>query len=256
MSIRLNFTNDVHNMPDIKFPTVKSRMTSFEPATADDVRKIMINSPSKRCDLDPIPTELLKSCLDVLFVPGTEMVNLSLISGLCPDIFKTSLVMPLLKKLCLSKDDMNNYRPVSNLNFVAKIIEKVIENRICSNLGRNDLSNQNHSAYKKFRSTETALHKVENDIILNRDEGRATALTLLDLPAAFDTLDHSSITNLLSTWYGIDGINLDWFVSYLSDRKQKVKLMDCLSSPAEIACEVPEGSVPVPLLFTLYTTTL
>ena len=65
------------------------------------------------------------------------------------------------------------------------------------------------------------------------DEGRITALTLLDLSAAFDTLDHSSITNLLSTWYGIDGIAVEWLVSYLSDRKQ-VKLMDCLSSPAEV----------------------
>ena len=65
------------------------------------------------------------------------------------------------------------------------------------------------------------------------DEGRVTALTLLDLSAAFDALDHSSITNLLSTWYGIDCIDLDWFVSYLSDSKLKVKIMDCLSSPAK-----------------------
>ena len=87
------------------------------------------------------------------------------------------------------------------------------------------------------------------------DEGRVTALTLLDLFAAFDTLDHSSITNLLSTWYAIDGIALDWFVSYkLSDRKQKVKLIDCLSSPAEVTCGVPQGSVLGPLSFTLYTT--
>ena len=81
------------------------------------------------------------------------------------------------------------------------------------------------------------------------DEGRVTALTLLDLSAAFDTLDHSRITNLLVTWYGIDGIALDWFVSYLSDRKQKVKLMDCLSSPAEVACGVPQKSVLGALLF-------
>ena len=239
---------------DIKSPTVKSRMTCFELATADGGRKLIINSPSKTYDLDPIPTELLKSCLDVLLVPITQMVNLSLISGVFPDIFKTSHVTPLLKKPSLSKDDMNNYRPVSNLNFVSKIIEKVIANRIRSHLKRNDLSNQYQSAYKKFQSTETALLKVENDIILNMDEGRVTALTLLDLSAAFDTLDHSSITNLLSTWYGIDGIALDWFVSYLSDRKQEVKLTDCLSSPAEVACGVPQGYVLGPLLFTLYTT--
>ena len=157
--------------------------------------------------------------------------------------------MPLLKKPSLSKDDMTNYRPVSNLNFVSKIIEKVIANLIRSHLERNDLSNQYQSAYKKFHSTETTLLKV----ILNMDEGRVTALTLLDLSAAFDTLDHSSVTNLLSTWYGIDDIALDWFVSYLSDRKQKGKLMDCLSSPAEVACGVPQGSVLGPLLFTIYT---
>ena len=113
--------------------------------------------------------------------------------------------------------------------------------------------------------------KFESDIILNMDEGSVTALsTLLDLSAALDTLDHSSITYyLLSTWYGIDGIALERFVSYQelyisikssrsyqSDRKQKVKLMDCLSSPAEVACGVLQGSVPVPLLFTLYTTPL
>ena len=205
------FTSDVHNMPDIKSPTVKSRMTCFKLATADEVRKLSINSPSKTCDLDPIPTELLKSCLDVLLVPITQMVYLSL-------FFQTFLkhhmiVMPLLKKPSLSKDDTENYRPVSNLNFVSKIIEKVIADRICSHLERKDLSNQYQSAYKKFHSTETALLKVENDIILNVDEGRVTALTLLDLSAAFDNLDHSSITNLLSTWYGINGIALDWFVS-------------------------------------------
>ena len=126
---RMNFTNDVRNMPVIESPTVKSRMTCFE------------NSPSKTCDLDPIHTELLKYCLDVLLVPITQMVNLSLISGVFPDIFKTSHVMPLLKKPSLSKDDMKNYRPVSNLNFVSKIIEKVIANRIRSHLERNDLSN-------------------------------------------------------------------------------------------------------------------
>ena len=177
-------------MPDIQSLTVKSRMTCFEPATVDEVRIFLKNSPSKTCDL-PILTELLKSCLD-----GSNHTNgnLSLISGVFPDIFKTSHVMPLLKKPSLAKDGMKNYRPVSNLNFVLKIVEKVIANRIRSHLERNELSNQYQSAYKKFHSTETALLKVGNDIILNIDEGSVTALTLLDLSAAFDTLYHSSIT--------------------------------------------------------------
>ena len=152
-------------------------------------------------------------------------------------------------------------RAVPSISLVVPTLKKlyvlfVLANRIRSHLERNDLSKQYQSAYMKFHSTETALLKVENDIILNMDEGRVTALTLLDLSAAFDTLDHSSITNLLSTWYGIDGIALDWFVSSLSDRKQKVKLMDCLSSPAEVACGVSQGSVFGPLLLTLYTTPL
>ena len=123
--------------------------------------------------------------------------------------------MPLLKKASLSKVDIRNYRPVANLNFVSKIIEKVIANRIRSHRERNDLSNQYQSANKKFHYTETAPLKVENDIILNMDEGRVTALALLDLSAGFGTLDHGSINNLLATWYGIDGIALEWFVSHL-----------------------------------------
>ena len=130
--IRMNFINDIHNIPYLQSPTVKSRMTCFEPATADEARKMIINSPSKTCDFDPIPPELLESCLDVLLLTVTQMVNLSLISGVFPDICKTSHVMHLLKKPSLSKDDMKNYRPVSNLNFVSKIIEKVIANRIRS----------------------------------------------------------------------------------------------------------------------------
>ena len=139
---------------------------------------------------------------------------------------------------------------MSNLNFVSKIIEKVIANRIRSHLETNDILkiNQYQRAYKKFHSTETALLKIENGIILNMDEGSVTALTLLDLSAAFDTLNHSSITNLLSTWYGIDGIAIDWFVSYLSDRKQKVKLMDYFSRPAEVACGVPPRIRPRPIV--------
>ena len=126
---------------------------------------------------------------------------------------------------------MKNYRPVSNLNFLSKIIEKIISNRIRSHLDKNNLSNTNQSAYKPLHSTETALLKIHNDICMNMDGGKTTALVLLDLSAAFDTLDHISIIELLSGWYGISGTVLNWVRSYLLNWLQRVKLMDKLREP-------------------------
>ena len=227
-------------------------MTSFEPATADEIKKLILSSQDKSCDLDPLPTELLKSCLDILLTPITNTVNLSLESGSFPDVLKVSHITPLLKKPSLSKDDMKNYRPVSNLNFISKIIEKIISNRIWSHLDKNNLSNPNQSAYNPLYSTETALLKIHIDICMNMDTGKTTALVLLDLSAAFDTLDHSSIIELLSGWYSISGTALNWVRSYLSNRVQRVKLLESFKEDYG----VPQGSVLIPLLFTLYTTPL
>ena len=111
----------------------------------------------------------------------------------------------------------------------------------------------NQSAYKPLHSTETALLKIHNDICMNMDTGKTTALVLLDLSAAFDTLDHSSIIELSSGWYGISGTALNWVRSYLSNRVQMVKLLDKLGEPFKTDYGVPQGSVLGPLLFTLYT---
>ena len=119
----------------------------------------IFSSQDKSCDLDPLSTNLLKSYLDVLETPITNIVNLSLESGSFPDTLKVSHITPLLKKPSLSKDDMKKYRPVSNLNFISKIIEKIISNRIRSYLDKNNLSNSKQSEYKPLHSTETALLK-------------------------------------------------------------------------------------------------
>ena len=120
----------------------------------------------------------------------------------------------------------------------------------------NSMSNNLQSAYKKFHSTESALLKVENDVLLNMEKGSVTALTLLDLSAAFDTIDHLTLNNRLSSWYWISGIALDWFTSYLSDRCQQVKIQDHISDAVYIYIGVPQGSVLGTILFTLYTTPL
>ena len=118
------------------------------------------------------------------------------------------------------------------------------------------LSNVNHSAYGRLHSTESALLIIQNDIAALIDSGKAVALTLLDLTAAFDTINHDILFNSLRDWFGVDGTVLRWMKSYLSNHKQKVKLGNCFSDPSSLPYGVPQGSVLGPLLFTLYTTPL
>ena len=206
--------------------------------------------------MDPIPTSLLKSCVDVLLTPITNIVNLSLKSGVFPDTLKLSHITPLLKKPSLSKDDMTNYRPVSKFNFISKLLGKNIAKRIRSHLESNDLLNRYQSACRPMHSTETALLKVQNDLLKNLDDGKTTVLVLLDLSAAFDTLDHSGVISLLQNWYSISGNAPRWFASYLMDRQQVVTVKECVGEPFQTKYGVTQGSVLGSLLFTLYATPL
>ena len=108
------------------------------------------------------------------------------------------------------------------------------------------------SAYRIFPSTETTLLKIHNDLLLAMDRGEVTSIILLDLSAAFDTVDHSILLTRLQNWFGLDGLSLDWFSSYLSLRSQAVSINDSISAFSTLSCGVPQGSVLGPLLFTLY----
>ena len=113
------------------------------------------------------------------------------------------------------------------------------------------------SAYKGFYSTETAILKVHNDVALNIDKGKVTALTFLDLSAVFDTIDHGILIKILSLRYGISGTALNWFLSYLTGRHQTIKIANCFSAALPTSCGIPQGSVLGPLLlFPLYNTPL
>ena len=109
------------------------------------------------------------------------------------------------------------------------------------------------SAYRKHRSTESALLNIHNDILLNMAKGSVTALTLLDLSAAFDTIDHTIFLDRLNGYYGISELALGWFKSYLSGRTHSVKVGSTLSHPVALQYGVPQGSVLGPILFSLYT---
>ena len=142
---------------------------------------------------------------------------------------------------------------MSNLSFLSKLIEKAVANQLNSYINKEGLSNFNLSAYKRLHSTETALLKIQNDIAASMDSGKAVALKLLDLSAAFDTIDHNILFNCLSDWFGVDGTVLMWIKSYVTNHRQKIKLGNSFLDAFSLTYGVPQGSVLGPLLFAFYT---
>jgi hypothetical protein len=242
--------------PHIDPPYHPSVLDSFCQVTEDEIVKFILKSPDKQCDLDPIPTSLLKQCVHALAPVITTIVNLSLETGNFPSIFKRAVVTPLLKKPSLDKESFSNYRPISNLSFLSKLTERVVKHRITDHLTANSMFNSFQSAYTKFHSTETTLLALHDDLINAMDKQQVTCLTLLDLSAAFDTIDHSILLERLSSWFGFRGKVLSWFSSYLQDRTFSVLCSGIKSSSTGLLTGVPQGSVLGPILFILYTTPL
>ena len=147
------------------------------------------------------------------FLPKlTEVVNASLRSGVFPEILKDAVVTPLLKKPSLDKDVLKNYRPVSNIRYLCKVIETVVCSQITQYLDDHKLLEPLQSAlYRVGHSTETALLRVHNDILRTMDNSRAVLLVMLDLSAAFDTLDHDIMLQRFHDRFGITGTALQWF---------------------------------------------
>ena len=180
------------------------------------------------------------------------MINASLISDCVPESMKVALVSPLLRKPNLDREDLKNYRPVSNLSFISKLLEKVVANRLRSCMDINQLHDPVQSVYKSGHSTETVLTKVQTDLLCTIDRHGVAILVLLYLSAAFDTVDHNILSDRMNTHLGISGIALTWFRSYLTGRKQQVQVQDKVSRMTSLLFGVPQGSVLGPLLFLIY----
>src|SRR5208282_1307584 len=210
-------------------------------------------TPAKHCHLDPVPTWLVKRSTEVLAPVFVAMCNSSLRSGKFPDSQKHAVVCPRLKKPTLDPDDVNSYRPISNLSFASKLVERVVASRFTAHAEYNKLFPVRQSAYRRHHSTESAVVSVMNDIIRAIDDGDVVAMVLLDLSAAFDTVDHKTLIDVLQHRFGITDISLTWFNSYLTNRTQLVSVNDIQSAPCQVACSVPQGSVLGPLEFITYT---
>ena len=235
--------------PEVCLVADGASLSCFEDTTEDEVRKVILSSASKTCCLDPIPTHVLKQCLEVLLPVITKIINLSFRSAKVPNCFKIAAVIPLLKKIILDPEVLKNLRPVSTLPFVSKTMEKVAGKRMQVHKKENKLNEKMQSAYRDGHSTETALLRIQNDVLRDIDSKRCVFLVLLDLSAAFDTVDHQILLTRLSERFGIEGRALQWITSYLSDRKQFVVVNGTRSQEHSLDCNVPQGSVLGPGLF-------
>ena len=240
---------------DKRTVNVGTSLSSFKLLSYDDIMKLINASKTKSSILDPIPTHLLKECIDVLIYPIADIVNNSLREGQFPECWKCPIVSPLLKKAGL-EPTFKNYRPVSNLSFVSKVIEKAALSQYTTYAESIGMVSSNNSAYKKKNSTETLLIKIHSDILNNMDQQKVTLLVLLDLSSAFDTVSLEILTDIFSNKFNINGNVLNWFQTYLRDRSQRVKINEAISDAHKTKFGVPQGSCAGPVVFLGYLTSL
>ncbi|XP_072024913.1 uncharacterized protein [Amphiura filiformis] len=227
-------------------------MHGFESLETGDVEKIVMKFPSKTCSLDTLPTWLVKDNLAILIPIITKVVNSSLFSGTFPDTLKQSIITPVLKKSNLDHNILKHYRPVANIKFLSKVIEKAASCQVGSHIDRNDLGERNQSSYKQFHSTETALLKVKNDLLQYVDDSKTVLLVLLDMSAAFDTVDHPILLQRLRDRFGMCDSVVSWFRSYFENRTTRVSIKNALSNEHVLTYSLPQGSIIGPQGFILY----
>ena len=221
----------------------------FTAVTQNMVKSIILSLKNKKSDLKSIPIKVIKYLSPLISPIISHIINLSLNTGHFPDTLKIARVIPIPKPG--DKTNMNNYRPISILPTLSKIFEKVVHNQLYSYLEQNNILASCQYGFRNKRSTTQALMNQIQYLYSKIDSDEYVVSIFLDFRKAFDCVDHKILLNKLEC-YGIRGVPLDWFKSYLMNRKQYTVIDGCNSLKQCITHGVPQGSILGPLLFLLF----
>ena len=208
--------------------------------SAEDILSVIISMASKCCELDIVPTTLLKDIPPHIIDSLVKIINASLEQGVFSEEVKVATVRPLLRKLSLELRG-NIYRPVSNLSFLSKVQENVPKNSfmtIARSMHPYQITNQHTGSY----SCKTVLIKLMNDLLWNMENSKVTAFVAIDPSAAFDTIDHRILVDALQHCFGVIGEARKWIESCLSQRQFKVNMGKAYSEPIDLEFSVLQDS--------------
>ena len=204
---------------------------------------------SKSAGHDRISGKLLRDAAEAIAPTLTAIFNASINTGIFPDDFKIAIISPIHKSG--SKTNCDNYRPISVLSTVAKIFERLITEQLETYLESNSILVEQQAGFRKKHSTQTSLLNITNQWLMNMDKGCLNGVIFLDLKKAFDCVDHDVLVKKMY-YYGVRGLALKLFQSYLTNRTQICKVNQTMSNTRIVKCGIPQGSNLGPLLFLLY----
>ena len=233
-----------------KRPFVGEKLLQFRELTEEEVKELIQTHGIKTSMEDPIPAKLMRLSLDETIPVLTQLVNQSLKEGSMTGV-KESILNPLLKKSGLDADNKKNFRPVNNLLYLSKLIERAVGNQLNDHMTKNNLHEESQFAYKTHHNTENMMLGIVDEVLRGFDENQATVIIFLDLSAAFDTIDVDKFLEIMQEEIGVDDIALQWFKSFLDQRTQRVKIENEYSDSLQVPCGAPQGSILGPRIFNI-----